>query len=135
MLPTDRPTACTNELRMRLQRVFNDGVALGAMCDDAGRLFLPTFENKPIPAGTYTVKLMPAKANPKHGVSWEVQDVPGRTDILFHVGNDADDSDGCILVGFGFAGRTITNSLTAFASFKRFLAKVSTFTLTVADPV
>lgn len=127
---------------MRLQRIYNtaklnvprSGFALGVLRDDDGRVFFTTFEDKPIPAGTYTVKLMPAAANPKHGESWEVQNVPGRTDILFHVGNDADDSEGCILVGFGFSGRGITFSGDAYRRFRRFLARVQQFTLVIADP-
>ena len=129
---------------MKLYRVFNSatpgvprtGVALGVLRDDAGRVFLTTFEDKPIPAGRYTVKLMPAAANPKHGASWEVQNVPGRTDILFHTGNDENDSDGCILVGLGFSEYrfAITNSLLGMRRFKRFLANVREFQLDVIDP-
>jgi hypothetical protein len=127
---------------MRLQRVFNssshgttpDGEALGVMRDDNGKVFFTTFEDKPIPAGTYQVKLMPAADNPKHGESWEVRGVPGRTDILFHVGNDASDSEGCILVGFGFAGRAITFSADAYRRFRKFLAGHKLFTLQILDP-
>lgn len=122
---------------MKLYRAFNSGVALGVLRDDAGRVFLTTFEDKPIPAGRYVVKLMPAAANPKHGESFEVQNVPGRTDILFHTGNDADDSEGCILVGLGFGefNRSITHSVLGFRRFKRFLANVREFTLDIVDPV
>lgn len=125
---------------MKLHRVFRNGergVALGVLRDDDGRVFLTTLENKPIPAGTYTVKLMPAEANPKHGVSWEIQNVPGRTDILFHVGNNEADSEGCILLGLGFSeyARSITSSRVAMQRFRRFLARVTEFTLVIADPV
>ena len=119
---------------MFLQRAFNDGYALGLLRDDDSHTYFTTFEDKPIPAGTYTVRLMPAEANPTHGECWEVQDVPGRTDILFHAGNDASDSDGCILVGEGVFGATITGSRAGLRRLKRFLAKLTTFTLTIADP-
>jgi hypothetical protein len=125
---------------MKLHRVWRShkttgkGQALGVLYDDNARLFLTTFEDKPIPAGTYTVTLMPAAANPKHGESWEVQNIPGRTDILFHAGNDEDDSEGCILLGFGFSGRAISASQFAMGRFKRFLANVGEFTLVIADP-
>lgn len=125
---------------MQLHRVYRShktsgkGIALGVLRDDNGRIFFTTFEDKPIPAGTYTVKLMPAAANPKHGESWEVQNVPGRTDILFHAGNDAEDSEGCILVGFGFNGAAISASVFAMARLRKFLAKLTEFTLTVVDP-
>lgn len=122
---------------MKLQRAFNKGVALGVLRDDDGRVFLTTFEDKPIPAGTYTVKLMPAAANPKHGESWEIQNVPGRTDILFHAGVDERDSEGCVLVGLGFSefSRAITSSRIAMRRLKRFLARVTEFQLVIADPV
>ena len=118
---------------MRLQRAFNSGVALGVLRDDDGAVFFTTFEDKPIPAGTYTVKFCD---HPIHGMAWEVQAVPGRTGILFHVGNDEADSEGCILVGFGFArqARGITASQDAYRRFLRFLAARDTFALVVADP-
>lgn len=126
---------------MKLQRVWRShkttgkGQAVGVMFDDNARLFLTTFEDKPIPAGTYTVKLMPAAANPKHGESWEIQKVPGRTDILFHAGNDENDSEGCVLLGFGYNGRAISASVFAMARFRKFLDGHTEFTLTIADPV
>jgi hypothetical protein len=60
-----------------------------------------------IPAGTYEIKLrtegrfheMYLHRMPKHkGMLW-LQDVPGFEYILIHVGNSAEDSSGCILVG------------------------------------
>lgn len=122
---------------MHLQRSFNNGVALGVLRDDSGRVFFTTFEDKPVPAGVYTVKRMPPEANPKHGECFELQNVPGRTDILIHAGNDEAASDGCILVGFGFRSegkRGIVWSQLAYARFRRFMAGVPMFTLTIADP-
>lgn len=122
---------------MKLQRIFKSTYALGVLSDDAGRVFFTIFEDKPIPAGRYAVRRMPAAANPKHGECLEVQNVPGRTDILFHVGNDAEDSEGCFLVGLGFAVDrvAITQSVTGYNRFMRFLRNVSEFTLDIADPV
>lgn len=37
--------------------------------------------------------------SPKHPDTWEVLKVPGRTNILIHVGNYVKDTQGCILVG------------------------------------
>ncbi len=119
---------------MRLQRIWRDAdeqVSLGAMRDDDGKVFWTTFEHRPIPAGVYTCRLLD---HPLHGVCWEVCDVPGRSGILFHVGNDADDSEGCVLLGFGFAERAITFSALAYNRFRRFLAARTEFTLTVLDP-
>lgn len=121
---------------MKLQRAYKGAVALGVLRDDSARVFFTTFEDRPIPAGTYIVKLMPAEANPKHGVCWEIQNVPDRTDILFHTGNDERDSDGCILVGYGFSEfrRAITSSRIAYRRFIRFLANTREFTLVISDP-
>ena len=57
-----------------------------------------------IPEGRYNVTIVDS---PKYGRVYEVQDVPGRTGILFHAGNYAGDeetgyrtdTDGCILLG------------------------------------
>ena len=48
-----------------------------------------------IPAGAYTCVRV---NSPKFGQTWMVQDVPGRSEILFHAGNTFIDSHGCILV-------------------------------------
>lgn len=49
-----------------------------------------------IPAGTYEVEQVDS---PTFGLSYEVMNVPGRSNILFHVGNTIRDSTGCILLG------------------------------------
>jgi hypothetical protein len=65
---------------------------------------LPWRDNKPnescIPMGTYTCVPHNSGAHPN---TWELQNVPGREDILIHNGNAAEvDSKGCILVGNEF---------------------------------
>ena len=52
-----------------------------------------------IPRGRYTAK---RHTSPKFGETFWIQDVPGRSEILLHKGNLADDSHGCILVGEKF---------------------------------
>lgn len=124
---------------MQLHRVYNssnpnaapNGQALGVLRDDDGKVFFTTFEDKPIPAGTYICRLLD---HPKHGMCWEVTNVPGRTGILFHIGNDASDSEGCILVGFGFSTRAITFSADAYKRFRQFLAARRVCALTIFDP-
>ncbi len=126
---------------MKLQRVYSSadraqpgsGEALGVLRNDAGTIYFTIFEDRPIPAGVYTCRLLD---HPKHGECWEVCDVPGRTGILFHVGNDADDSDGCLLVGFGFGEgiRSIIGSADGYKRFRRYMALSKKFTLTIADP-
>lgn len=54
--------------------------------------------------------------------TFEVMNVPGHTNILFHQGNYNKDSDGCILLGGGIGfmnsgGQMITSSKLAFAGF------------------
>lgn len=74
-----------------------------------------------IPAGTYEIKLRSEGGLTKkyaekfadihQGMLW-LQDVPNFKWIYIHVGNDDDDTEGCILVGQtcdfirGFAGRS-----------------------------
>jgi len=64
---------------------------------------LPWMGNKPgascIPAQCYKVKRV---KRPKHGVCFEVQDVPGRSNILFHTANTIHDIQGCIGVAMYF---------------------------------
>lgn len=55
-----------------------------------------TTKDSCIPAGTYTC--VPYTSS-SHSDVYEVQDVPGRTYILFHSGNFESDTLGCILIG------------------------------------
>lgn len=52
-----------------------------------------------IPAGTYNVT---KRISPKYGHHWHVLDVPNRTFILIHNGNNINHTTGCILVGDRF---------------------------------
>lgn len=65
----------------------------------------PWQDNKPyescIPEGVYQVEM---SDSPKYGRALEIKGVPGRTDILFHVGNKVKDTAGCILPGL-WAGK------------------------------
>lgn len=49
-----------------------------------------------IPEGMYLAKLLD---HPIHGMTYELQDVPGRSAILIHAGNTAGDVRGCIALG------------------------------------
>lgn len=66
-------------------------------------LELPYNDNAPcassIPEGEYTVS---PRYNEKFGHHLIVNDVPGRSWILFHSGNFPDQTQGCILVGMRF---------------------------------
>lgn len=53
-----------------------------------------------IPAGSYVCKRV---VTPKHGETFEVTGVPGRTAILFHSGNTEADTEGCVLTGMEYS--------------------------------
>ncbi len=81
--------------------LFNEN---GEIKRDRACLELPWKENSPdescIPEGEYEVK---AKKSKKFGdLAFEIQDVPGRTDILMHVGNFTRESRGCQFLGWHF---------------------------------
>jgi hypothetical protein len=68
-------------------------------------VFCWTFEpadrlNKPnescIPIQQYICRRV---RSPKFGETFMINDVPGRTNVLFHKGNTADDTLGCVLLG------------------------------------
>ncbi len=72
--------------------------------------------------------------------TFEVTGVAGRSRILFHSGNTADDSEGCILTGTSFdpvgsadAKVGILGSKVAFNELMTLLKTTKEFSLTVAD--
>ena len=80
------------------------------------------YQNSPsissIPAQQYTCKRI---ISPTYGETYVVHNVPGRTHILFHGGNVAGDTEGCILLGQHFGklnhNRGILNSGITFKNF------------------
>ena len=87
-----------------------------------------------IPAGEYQCKRV---NSPKFGNTFEVTGVPGRDAILFHRGNLADDSHGCILVGEQFnavLGRPgITASKEGFGEFLTITSLTDSFLLEIVE--
>lgn len=135
--------------RVRLVRVaLRPEATLGVLLDE-GMPFALTLErpwenNRPsvgdvpgscIPAGTYRC----ARVNsPRFGNTFEVTGVPGRSHILFHKGNLAEDTYGCILVGEMFepvsgTAPAIQASAQGFGEFLRRLQGVETFTLEIVE--
>ena len=67
-----------------------------------------------IPEGEYPVRLRLARESASRDyLHLLVQDVPNRDYILFHRGNTAKDTSGCILVGLGSQQDTVSNSVLA----------------------
>ena len=84
-----------------------------------------------IPAGVWTCK---RTLYVRGGYeTYEVMDVPGHSRLLFHRGNVENDSEGCILVGHGYAPGWpgITGSRQAFAAFMGRSRDRPTFSLAV----
>ena len=82
------------------------------MCDT---LELPWKDNQRsiscIPEGVYKVRLRTARESATRDyLHLLVQDVPNRDYILFHRGNSAKDTSGCILVGFSSKQDYVKNS-------------------------
>ncbi len=73
-----------------------------------------------IPAQQYICRPV---ESPTHGGTFEVTNVPGRTHVLFHAGNVAANTEGCILLGEHFGKlkgeRAILNSGWTFKEFLR----------------
>lgn len=101
------------------------GVLLEGNVPFALTLEPPWENNKPfvscIPPNAYTGTLI---KSPKFGSTYQLNNVPDRTHILFHKGNYGKDTNGCILVGeqYGMDGDDnpiITSSRAGFNEFIR----------------
>jgi len=95
-------------------------------------------ENRPnescIPTGQYTCSIV---NSPRFGVTWEVKNVPGRTNILFHPGNRIDDSLGCIILAQHYGklhgNLAVLNSGTTFKKFMDFTHISHELHLTISE--
>lgn len=98
----------------------------------------PDNENAPfvsnIPTGQYICK---RGTFPHHGETFNVLGVTNRTDVLFHAGNDADDTEGCIILAehFGklYGNRAILNSGATFTAFMSKMKNINEFHLTIRE--
>ena len=97
-------------------------------------LELPDYENRPyvsrIPEGEYLC--VRHKSNSK-GWCWKVMSVPSRKDILIHVGNFKEETEGCILIGLGQTGDMITHSVNALNLLNAHMAGDTEFKLIIGN--
>jgi len=73
-----------------------------------------------IPEGDYICREV---NSPKFGKTFEICDVPDRGHILFHKGNYAIDTRGCVLLGSEFNINMVEESGKAFKKFKKYFKK------------
>lgn len=87
-----------------------------------------------VPSGMYVCERITSQ---KHGITLEVQHVPGRTGILFHVGNLPKDTHGCILLGYRYGvfqeGQGIMQSAEAMKEFRAKILSESEYTLGIIN--
>jgi hypothetical protein len=141
-------------VRITLSPTNSNATALsGILTTDVGFecyfLTLPKGDGKPgsaIPPGTYPVTLAPSPKFialatkqpwflPYMNTIPHVNDIPGRSNILIHVGNTVEDTDGCILVGLALVGNMLANSRKAFATLHDLIAKAESTTLVMVEQV
>jgi hypothetical protein len=86
-----------------------------------------------IPTGTYQLGRV---NSPKFGPgTWEIQDVPNRSNILLHAGNTQNDVSGCLAVGLGVFGQLqgVSTSRQAIENLYLSLASKITEEITIRD--
>ena len=102
-----------------LRDTFTDNSTIGElflndefMCDTLENPDLNNVRNiSCIPEGQYSVRLRTAKESATRDyLHLLIKYVPNRDYILFHIGNSAKDTSGCILVGIGRKQDFVSNS-------------------------
>ncbi len=79
-----------------------------------------------IPPGLYTVRQRATWfGTEKFGPTYQVEDVPGRNGILFHVGNTIADLKGCIAPGMSIGRIDRRAVLSSSAAFRLFLERMN----------
>ena len=124
-----------------MRKAFKDSYTIGVL-DVEGKRLCDTLEDRTrdysdanfkvygktaIPYGTYKVSL---EVSPKFSPRYSgrkvpyLHEVPGYSGILIHSGNDAEDTDGCILVGVNDRKGWVSNSKETFLRLLDILEKV-----------
>lgn len=134
-------------MRIVLQRLAPHGTAamLGFLEDGENRHLCATLERHPsadhpcIPAGKYVAKRDWHHPNdPKRYQVWELQNVPGRSEIQIHIANKPSQLLGCIAPGESYGVMdgepAVLNSTAAFKRFMEYTKDATTLELEVKDP-
>ena len=66
-----------------------------------------------VPEGEYLCKWLPRSGSGKYKRVWHVQNVEGRTGILWHSGNKVEHTLGCVLTGMSKGDQVVYSSLAA----------------------
>ena len=82
-----------------------------------------------LPSGKYPCKKVVSHS---FGETFEIE-VEGHSKVYFHNGNFPKDTNGCVLLGFGYDPTVpmVTHSKTAFEKFKQLLQDVNSFELII----
>ena len=114
-----QPTEVKGVNLLIIRDTFTENSTIGELfingerfCDTLEKPWLNNQRNiSCIPAGQYKVRLrLPRESATRDYLHLLVQDVPNRDYILFHIGNTAKDTSGCILVGQGSEQDVVYNS-------------------------
>lgn len=130
-------------INVDLERLVSDARGtLGVMTLDNKKFYTlerPWVDNIPylscIPKGSYTCRLI---ISGKFGKVYQVDNVPGRTAVLIHMGNFIRNTLGCILPGLEFENKegkelAVYKSRIALAQFHEQLKGIPRFRINIHD--
>jgi len=123
---------------LTLKRVaMTEDATFGVLIDEPSTPFCLTLEkpwrdNRPnissIPAGEYLAKRV---VRIKFGLTYEILEVPNRTNILIHKGNFSDETSGCILLGESFedtlskdGSKIVTGVMSSGKAYSEFITRL-----------
>lgn len=127
---------------MKLTRLeYNENGIFSELIDSAGNKYITLEHAYKQSDGTYLPKITKGVHKCVRGQhqlhsgppfsTFEITGVPGHSNLLFHVGNYNNDSDGCVLVGLQRMQDMIAASKLGFKRFMDSLDGINEFTLTV----
>lgn len=118
--------------------VFGVLLSKGFKCETLEHSYYDQPENEyipKVPEGTYLCRKGEHRllGMEKDFETFEIENVPGHTNILFHIGNYNKDSDGCVLLGAIRMRDAVASSGDTFNRFMKFLDGVNEFNLDVVN--